>query len=246
MSPIDRPIDRHDKIALQFSGGKDSLAALYLCRQHWDKITVFWLNTGAAPPSAVKRMNAIRDLVPNFVECKSDQPQDIETNGYPVDILPLRTAAGNLMFEAHDGIRLQPYMACCANNLWIPMHNAMREMGITLIIRGQRNSDQRKALIRSGESMDGFEVYFPLQDWTEAQVFEYLRIKAIEIPPHYAYGTSSVDCWNCTAYLYENQGRGAYLREAEPELYPKFIHIMKQIQSEVSREAQFIDQVIHG
>ena len=245
MSPLDRH-DKHGKIALQFSGGKDSLACLYLMRPHWDKITVFWLNTGAAPPSAVSRMNEIRAIVPHFVEWTSDQPKDIETNGYPVDMLPLRTAAGNLMFEEHDGIRLQPYMACCANNIWIPMHNAMRKMGITLIIRGQRNSDHRKALIRSGQSMDGFEVYFPLQDWTQDAVFQYLRDNEIKIPSHYAYGTSSVDCWNCTAYLYENQGRGAYLREAEPELYPKFMHVMKQIRSEVARETNFIDRVIHG
>jgi 3'-phosphoadenosine 5'-phosphosulfate sulfotransferase (PAPS reductase)/FAD synthetase len=240
------PIDRHEKVALQISGGKDSLACLYLMRPYWDKITVFWLNTGSAPPQSVKRMMAIKAMVPNFVEWCSDQPSDIELNGYPVDLLPLRTTNGGSMFEEHDGIKLQPYMACCANNLWIPMHNAMRELGITLIIRGQRNSDHRKAMIRSGESMDGFEVYFPLQDWSKEDVFAYLAVQGVEVPPHYAYGTSSVDCWDCTAYLYENQGRAAYFRDHEPELYPKFIDIMKQIRAEVTRETLFMDQVING
>lgn len=240
------PIDRHEKIALQFSGGKDSLATLYLLRQYWNKITVYWLNTGAIPPQSVKRMDAIRQIVPNFVEILSDQPSDIERNGYPVDILPLRTANGSRMFEPHEGIKLQPWMSCCANNLWFPMHNKMIEDGITLIIRGQRNSEQRKALIRDGQSLLGFEVYFPLQDWSEQQVFDYLEEQEIEIPPNYNYGMASVDCWNCTAYLYENGGRGAYLRDHEPELYPQFIHILKQIKSEVSREASFIDKVING
>lgn len=240
------PVDRHEKIALQFSGGKDSLATLYFLREHWNKITVYWLNTGAIPPTSVKRMDAIRATVPHFVEILSDQPSDIEANGYPVDILPLRAHNGSRMFEDHDGIKLQPWMACCANNLWFPMHNKMIKDGITLIIRGQRNDEPRKAVIRNGESMDGFEVYFPLQDWSESRVFQYLKDNDIEIPPNYQYEMASVDCWNCTAYLYENGGRGAYLRDHEPELYPKFIHIMKQIRAEVSRETSFIDRVIHG
>jgi 3'-phosphoadenosine 5'-phosphosulfate sulfotransferase (PAPS reductase)/FAD synthetase len=240
------PIDRHDKIALQFSGGKDSLAALYLCKPWWDKITVYWLNTGAIPPSSIKRMDKIRALVPHFVEILSDQPADIEANGYPVDILPLRTHNGARMFEEHDGIKLQPWMSCCANNLFLPMHARMIQDKITLIIRGQRNEEQRKAVIRNGQSMDGFEVYFPLENWTQQQVFDFLLDNDIEIPPNYQYDMASVDCWDCTAYLFTNGGRGAYLRAHEPELYPKYIHILKQIRAEVTREMKFIDKVIHG
>lgn len=238
------PIERNEKIALQFSGGKDSLAALYLCRPWWDKITVYWLNTGAVPPSSVKQMDAIRQIVPNFIEIMSDQPADVKANGYPVDILPLRTHNGARMFEEHSGIKLQPWMACCANNLWFPMHARMIQDGITLIIRGQRNEEQRKAVIRDGQSMDGFEVYFPLENWTEKQVFDYLRDNDVDIPPNYRYDMASVDCWSCTAYAYENQGRAAYFRDHEPELYPKFIGILKEIRSEVTRELGFIDAMI--
>lgn len=238
------PLDRHEKIALQLSGGKDSLATLYLLRDFWEKITVYWLNTGAAPPTSVERMHKIRALVPHFVEIISDQPKDIEANGYPVDILPLRTHNGSRMFEPHEGIKLQPWMACCANNLFFPLHNRMIKDKITLIIRGQRNEEQRKALIRSGESMDGFEVYFPLENWTEKQVFDYLRDNDIEIPPNYAYDTSSVDCWSCTAFGYANKGRAAFFRDHEPALYPKFIGILKEIRGEVSRELGFIDAMI--
>jgi 3'-phosphoadenosine 5'-phosphosulfate sulfotransferase (PAPS reductase)/FAD synthetase len=240
------PVDRHDKIALQLSGGKDSLACLYLMRPYWDKITVFWLNTGAAPPQSVKRMMAIKAMVPNFVEWVSNQPGDIAINGYPVDVLPLRATSGGSLFEDYKGVRLQPYMACCANNLWIPMRNAMKELGITLIIRGQRDNDHRRSPIKSGQTGDGFELYFPIEDWTQEDVFAYLALQGVDVPPHYSYGTSSVDCWDCTAYLYENAGRGAYLRDHEPELYPKFITIMKQIRSEVVREANFIEDVING
>ena len=55
-------LDRHDKIALQFSGGKDSLAVLYLCKEWWNKITVVWLNTGSAFPETIAQMEGIYSL----------------------------------------------------------------------------------------------------------------------------------------------------------------------------------------
>lgn len=237
---------RHAHIALQFSGGKDSLACLYYCRPWWDKLTVFWLNTGAATPDVLERMDKAKGLVPNFVEVNSNQPADIERNGYPVDILPIKNAIGNKNFEHYNGMLLQPYMACCAHNIWIPMANAMLAFGATLIIRGQRSEDKRTSPIRSGETVAGVEYYFPLEDWSRNEVFAYLRELSVEIPVHYQYETSSVDCWNCTAYLYENGGRAAYLRDHHPMLYPKFIAILKEIRSEVSRETLLLDRCING
>lgn len=41
-------IDRHERVVLFFSGGKDSLTCLLLLRPYWDRLTVCWINTGAA------------------------------------------------------------------------------------------------------------------------------------------------------------------------------------------------------
>ena len=46
--------NRHKKAVLSFSGGKDSLACLHLCRPYRDKLTVAWVNTGAAFPHIVE------------------------------------------------------------------------------------------------------------------------------------------------------------------------------------------------
>ena len=35
------------RVALAFSGGKDSQACLELLRPHLDRVTVYWLNTGS-------------------------------------------------------------------------------------------------------------------------------------------------------------------------------------------------------
>ena len=42
--------NRHEKIALMFSGGRDSLACLELYRDYLDKMTLIWVNTGANFP----------------------------------------------------------------------------------------------------------------------------------------------------------------------------------------------------
>ena len=33
------------------------------------------------------------------------------------------------------------------------------------------------------------------------------------LPAHYAYTQTSMDCWSCTAYLDENEGKMAYMRQ---------------------------------
>ena len=38
------------KTALQFSGGKDSLACIHLMRSHWDTLTVYHVDTGDLLP----------------------------------------------------------------------------------------------------------------------------------------------------------------------------------------------------
>ena len=56
-------IERHERIALQVSGGRDSIACLYLMRPYWDRVTVYWLDTGAAYPETVSLMQRICDMV---------------------------------------------------------------------------------------------------------------------------------------------------------------------------------------
>ena len=43
----------HERVALELSGGKDSVACLYLLRHQLHKITVYWLNTGDAYPETL-------------------------------------------------------------------------------------------------------------------------------------------------------------------------------------------------
>jgi hypothetical protein len=77
---------RHEKVVLEFSGGKDALACLFLLQEYWGKFDLLWCNTGDAFPET-------RELVYSFglpvLEVRSDQPGNIARRGPPSDVLPV-------------------------------------------------------------------------------------------------------------------------------------------------------------
>ena len=206
-------LERHEKAVLYFSGGKDSLACLELARPWLEKLTVLWVDTGAAFEETRLLMDRVASSVPHFVHVKTDAAEQIARQGWPVDVLPVE----NHWQYAQRVPRMQAYIECCSANLMNPALAAAKSLGATLIVRGQKASDAHKSALRSGEWTDGFEFLFPLEGWSDAEVFAYLRERRVEVPEHYGYVNSSLDCWFCTAYLAENAGKMRYMRERHPE-----------------------------
>lgn len=224
------------KVALHFSGGKDSLACLYFLRPHWDEIDVIWLNTGAAFPETIAQMARIRELVPRFIEVRSDQPLNIEQHGIPSDIVPIAHTPLHNVVTRESKPLIQSFLDCCCRNVWEPMRDASRDYDV--IIRGQKLSDHKKAAINSGHVENGIQYYFPIEHWTDAEVYAYLEENEIELPPTYKYFGSSADCWSCTAYLSENVGKRDYLMEFHPEKHRVVEQRISFIRNAVSREME--------
>ena len=206
---ISEIIGRHERIALQFSGGKDSIACLFLLKPYWDRLTVYWLDTGAAFPETVALVQKVRDMVPNFARIEGRQPQVIEAFGIPSDIVPV--SATPIGIEVSGGGQpIQDRFLCCYRSIMLPMHERMIEDGITLLIRGQKDADRFKATTRSGEVHDGIEYLFPIQDWTSKQVMDYLREQDAPIPRFYEVLNTTPDCMTCSAWWEE--GASKYLK----------------------------------
>lgn len=210
-------IERHERIALQFSGGKDSLACLYLMRSYWDRLTVYWLNTGAAFPETVALADQVRAMVPHFVEIAGDQPGVIAQHGIPSDIVPVNHTPIGIMAGASAGPLIQDRYSCCFKTIMVPIYERMVADGITLIIRGQKNADHLKGTLRSGHVENGVEYLFPIEDWTARQVLDYLREQDAQIPRFYEVMDSAPDCMTCSAYW--ETGAAAYLKRYHYPVY---------------------------
>lgn len=236
-------IARHRIAALQFSGGKDSLACLWLLEPYWQKIVVVWGDAGDAFPETRDLMREVRDLVPNFMVVPSDVRAQQARYGFPVDVLPVRNHPEiAALIHPHERPPLQSCFACCRDNLWLPMQRAMEALGATLIIRGQRTEEVQRTPIRSGEVVDGVEFLFPIEDWTSEEVRHYLEDKPIGLQANYAYTDTGLDCMHCTGHLFENIGKRRYMRERHPEAYAEVSRRLDVISSEVARDMTFLHQ----
>lgn len=210
-------LPRHERIALQLSGGRDSLACLYLLKPWWHLMTVYWCNTGDAFPETVDIMDFVRQEVPYFVEIDGQQPNVVAQFGIPSDIVPASHTPIGLAGSGVDGPLIQDRYSCCFRVFMGPMHERMVADGVTLIIRGQRADDKLKAPIRSGHVENGIEYLFPIEGWTAVQVMRYLQGAGAPIPRFYQMLDSAPDCMTCSAY-WEN-GVAAYLKQYHPEAH---------------------------
>lgn len=222
---MDAILNRHQKIAFCFSGGKDSMAALYLLKPYLDRITVYHLNTGDQPKETVEIINICKIFIPNFVEINTDSKAWIKINGIPSDIVPtFNTPLGITM--GFSDMLISDRFSCCWNNLMWPMHQKILDDGNTLIIRGQKVSDMPKVPFNTGAVVDGIEVLYPLENWTDSDVMQFLKEQEAPIHPVYDKLNGGIDCIHCTAWWDENHLD--WLNDAYPEAaeYVAKMHIV--------------------
>lgn len=222
----------HERVALQVSGGKDSLALLHMFKPYWDRLCVFWLNPGDPFPETVALMEKIKAEVPFFVEVAGRQREIIAQDGWPSDVIPhAYTTEGNFVFGP-TRFKVQSRLSCCFRSMMLPMHERMKALGVTCILRGKRSEEKDKTPSRSGETHDGFELVYPLWDWTENDVLVYLEQAGIELPPSYDYAGHSLDCMSCTGWWGENLSK--WLEAKYPVQHTEYVRRITLIKQAVA------------
>jgi 3'-phosphoadenosine 5'-phosphosulfate sulfotransferase (PAPS reductase)/FAD synthetase len=229
-----------DKV-LQFSGGKDSLACLYLLEKEWGELMVLVADTGDWGEEREAEMTAVERMVPHFRRVKGDRGRFVREVGWPVDMLPWQgTKLGNAVMGSTP-VQFAAAHDCCMQTMWLPMAEAVREEGARIVYRGVRAEDKRRPPVPDGAVIDGVEYRFPVYNWTQRQVLDYLGDKA---PAYVGRGESaSADCEHCTAYLDENRVRIANLPARSKGIV---MHVLREHRKLVQAEMEYLDEVLHG
>lgn len=230
---MDLSIFKRHKVGLCFSGGKDSLACLYLLRPFWDQLTVYWLNSGDAFREIEILMAKVRAMVPHFRELQGFQPEVIAREGWPSDVVPYRhTTLGNFVYGPSE-FKVQGRLECCWRSRLLPMYEQMRADGVTCMIRGKRHDEPEKTELPSGYvDENGVELQFPIYEWTSAQVHQYLGEQGVELPSFYKYIDHSFECRHCTAFWDDHPEM--YLKTEHPVLFKEWSRRMKLITGAVT------------
>jgi phosphoadenosine phosphosulfate reductase len=202
-----------------------------LLQLYWDRLTLYWCNTGDAFPETAEIMARVKAMVPHFVEIDGRQPQVVAQHGLPSDIVPASHTPIGLVGGDSAGPLIQDRYSCCARVVMLPMHERMVADGITLVIRGQRASDRLKSPIRSGQTDLGIEYLFPIEDWSAADVTAYLKEQGVPLPRFYETLSSAPDCMTCSAWW--EHGVAAYLKQHHPQAH-----------DEVQRRLDIINQAV--
>lgn len=236
---------RHKKVALFFSGGKDSIACFELFKPYLDRIVVIWVNTGSNFPEVEDCVTKVALEAPNFVEVPTNQAWSIEVNGYPADVVPVNfTKLGQDVTNNKD-IMLRSYLECCNENLWSPAYAKVKELGITGVIRGQRADEGHRAPIKSGYVADGIEYFFPLQNWSNEDVNEYLEKQGVQMTERLMMRShTSLDCWNCTAFTENSVERMEYMKKYHPVKHQSVVKLLQRIDNAVMAETLGIKHIL--
>src|SRR5579864_1878945 len=159
----------HEKIALSWSGGKDSTAVLHMLRYELHRIVVYHVDTGDLLPEMREHVAEYEAVIPNFVRVQTNVAAWNIEHGLPSDLMPhSQDRIGRMMGE--NKILLTSRYDCCAANLMGPLFDRVKADGNTLLIRGTKAADMKRLPRQSGDVEQGIELFYPLQAWSHAEV----------------------------------------------------------------------------
>lgn len=241
--PLLRPGER---AVLQFSGGKDSTALLYLARPWLSQIEVHFGDTGAVFPHVrrhVEETCAKLGATLRLITPPESVRAYTERVGLPADIVPVEASD---LLPMGGGTALQPYTRCCAAMLWQPLYNAVKASGATVVLRGSKASDARLS-VPDGHIEDGITYRSPLWHWSDVDVMAYLEEQGASLPAHYGDGVrDSLDCTICTAHLpHHGAEKLRWMREHAPELYAETAERVERMRSVLLEHVQRISSALN-
>ncbi|HPJ13132.1 MAG TPA: phosphoadenosine phosphosulfate reductase family protein [Caldisericia bacterium] len=175
---------------IAFSGGKDSLVVLDLVRSLNGNIAGIFENTGNEYPETVEYVHTIDNVVElhpdiSFWECARKY-------GLPV----MKSKA-----KSHGN-------QCCKHLKEYPFRKYCKEHSPDVVFTGLTSDESRNRMMmlkRMGNyyyhKSEKINKCHPIADWSDQDVWDYIKFKNLEYNPIYDLGIPRCGCRFCTAYL---------------------------------------------
>lgn len=187
---------------IAFSGGKDSLVVLDLVRQIRPDVQAVYCNTGIEYPETVHYVRSIENVMELHPITSYKYFLDCKENG-----LPGSKATG----KVHGN-------KCCLELKEKPATKFYKDNNIDLVFTGLTSDESRNRMMffkRMGPyylyKKDKYWKAHPIHDWSEADVWEYIKRNKLDYNPIYDIpGIKRCGCRFCTAYLTWKDVTAAY------------------------------------
>ncbi|HEV2685839.1 MAG TPA: phosphoadenylyl-sulfate reductase [Actinomycetota bacterium] len=183
---LQRIVTQYRAPALASAFGAESMVLIDLIARHAFPIAVFTLDTGRLPQETYELMDRVRERYRLTIETYSPDAKSVEAF--------VRTHGVNAFYR---GVELRE--RCCAIRKTAPLARALagRDAWITGLRRAQ-------SVTRSDLSVEAFDAehglakFNPMVDWSEEEVWSYIRRHDVPTNPLHALGYPSIGCAPCT------------------------------------------------
>ena len=222
---IDALLAATDKVAVAFSGGRDSLVALHLTLRRLPNVLVVFTNTTIEFPETVSYVRRLaqewqlnyRELRPrrNFWELSRQRGLPIGGRGN-----------GYFLKELSEAANVKLSNACCNQLKITPARQFYKEEGTEGAVTGLRTEESLMRRLNFADygalrwSRDyGALVSWPLFAWRREDVEAYVAQHGLLVNPLYSMGHERVGCWSCLQDFFYDDSRLFVLKQTHPRMY---------------------------
>ena len=175
------------RIALSASFGPEDIVILDLMSEITPRPRVFTLDTGRLPSETYDLMEAVRDMWGVEIEAYAPDTAAVEAM--------VREKGPNLFYDS-----LEDRLECCRVRKVEPLKRALATVDgwVTGLRRDQIATRAATAKVAVDTDHGGIWKVAPLADWTEAEVWSYIREHELPYNALHDQGYPSIGCAPCT------------------------------------------------
>ncbi len=222
---IERLLAATDRVAVAFSGGRDSLVALHLTLRARRDVPVVFNNTGIEFPETVAYVRQLAEewkLDLHELRVKRNFWQLSRERGLPIG----GRGNGYFLKELSEAAGVKLSNACCNQLKITPARQFYRRTGIEGVVTGLRTEESLMRRLNFADygalrwSRDyGALVSWPLYAWSTADIEAYVALHDLPMNPIYDMGHQRVGCWACLQDFFRDDSRLFILKRTHPGMY---------------------------